>query len=84
MLMIEKKLKIIINSFVSASKENPSVSYVNESILHNIVIQTGKVYHTKKVDSENSKGFFSSYRHSLRPHQMSSLKFVRNLNTLIL
>ena len=59
----KKKLKIIINSFVSASKENPSVSYVNESILHNIVIaEAGKVYHTKKVDSENSKGFFSSYK----------------------
>jgi len=59
----KKKLKIIINSFVSASKENPSVSYVNESILHNIVIaEGGKVYHTKKVDSENSKGFFSSYK----------------------
>lgn len=59
----EKKLRVIIHSFVSASKENPSVAYVNESILHKIVIsEAGKVYHTKNVDSENSKGFYSSYK----------------------
>ena len=58
-----KKLRIIIHSFVSASKDNPSVDYVNESILHNIVIsEGGKAYHTKNVDDENSKGFFSSYK----------------------
>ncbi len=58
-----KKLKIIIHSFVSASKENPGVTYVNESILHSIVISEGmKAYHTKEVDIENSKGFFKSYK----------------------
>lgn len=58
-----RKLKIIIHSFVSASRENPSVEYVNESILHNIVISEGtKAYHTKNVDDENSKGFFISYK----------------------
>jgi hypothetical protein len=58
-----KKLRIIIHSFVSASKDNPSVEYVNESKLHNIVIsEGGKAYHTKNVDDENSKGFFSSYK----------------------
>lgn len=57
------KLRIIVNSFVSASKDNPSVEYVNESKLHNIVICEGvKAYHTKEVDRENSKGFFSSYK----------------------
>ena len=56
-----KKLKI--HSFVSASKNNPSVDYVNESKLHNIVIsEGGKAYHTKDVDDENSKGFFLSYK----------------------
>ena len=58
-----KKLKIIIHSFVSASQENPTVDYVNESKLHNIVIaEGGKAYHTKDVDNENSKGFFTSYK----------------------
>lgn len=58
-----KKLQIIIHSFVSASKDNPGVAYVNESKLHNIVISEGmKAYHTKEVDKENSKGLFSSYK----------------------
>jgi hypothetical protein len=57
------KLKIIVHSFVFAPKDNPGVEYVNESKLHNIVISEGvKAYHTKKVDEENSKGFFSSYK----------------------
>ena len=59
----KKKLKIMINSFVSASKENLSVEYVNESKLHDIIIAEGnKAYHTKEVDEENSKGFFKSYK----------------------
>ncbi|MFT6850980.1 MAG: AcrR family transcriptional regulator [Sphingobacteriales bacterium] len=58
-----EKLHIIINSFVSAPKENPGVEYVNESKLHNIVISEGvKAYHTKGVDEDNSKGFFKSYK----------------------
>jgi len=58
-----KKLRIIIHSFVSASRDNPSVEYVNESKLHNIVIsEGGKSYHTKDVDNDNSKGFFISYK----------------------
>ena len=59
----KRKLEIIIHSFVSAAEENPSVEYVNESKLHNIIIaEGGKAYHTKEVDNENSKGFFSSYK----------------------
>ena len=57
------KLRIIVHSFVSAPKDNPGVEYVNESKLHHIVISEGvKAYHTKEVDKENSKGFFSSYK----------------------
>jgi AcrR family transcriptional regulator len=57
------KLDIIIQSFVSAPKDNPGVEFVNESKLHNIVISEGmKAYHTKDVDNENSKGFFLSYK----------------------
>jgi len=59
----KKKLSIIINAFVSASIENPTVDYVNESKLHDVAISEGaKVYHTKKVDEENSKGFFKNYK----------------------
>lgn len=59
----KKKLDIFIKTFVSASLENPSIDYVNESVLHNVVIDEGtKAYHTKNVDSENSKGFFLNYK----------------------
>ena len=59
----QKKLDVIIKNFVSASLENPSIDYVNESVLHNVVITEGsKTYHTKEVDDENSKGFFLNYK----------------------
>ncbi|WP_456377626.1 TetR/AcrR family transcriptional regulator [Lutibacter sp.] len=59
----KQKLKTIINSFVSASTENPLVEYINEDKLHNVVISEGiKTYHTKNVDTENSKGFFENYK----------------------
>ena len=58
-----ERLSIIIKSFVYASMENPSVTFVNESKLHEVVIAEGsKVYHTKEVDDENSRGFFKNYK----------------------
>ena len=58
-----KKLEIIINSFVSASENNPSTDYINESKLHSVVITEGiKAYRTKEVDEENGKGFFKNYK----------------------
>ncbi|TXD85053.1 TetR/AcrR family transcriptional regulator [Subsaximicrobium wynnwilliamsii] len=59
----KKKLKIIINSFVSASVENPSTEYIDENKLHSVVIAEGtKAYRTKGVDDENGKGFFKNYK----------------------
>ncbi len=59
----KKRLKIIIQTFVYASKDNPSIDYVNESILHRIIIAEGtKAYHTKEVDKENTEGFFLNYK----------------------
>lgn len=56
------QLQVIIHSLVFATVENPMVEYVNESILHDVVIAEGmKVYHTKQVDDENEKGYFLSY-----------------------
>ena len=53
----QKKLAIIISTFVSASMENPAIEYVNESTLHQIVIsESSKAYHTKDVDDKNKKG----------------------------
>lgn len=59
----KRKLKIIIKTFVSASRDNPCVDYVNETVLHRIVIAEGtKAYHTKAVDKENKEGFFFNYK----------------------
>ena len=58
-----RRLKIIVETFVFASQENPAIEYVNESILHKIVIAEGtKSYHTKAVDTENKEGFFVNYK----------------------
>ena len=58
-----RRLKIIVETFVYASKENPSIDYVNESVLHRLIIAEGtKAYHTKSVDAENREGFFLNYK----------------------
>lgn len=59
----EQKLRIAIQSLVEASMENPAVDFVNESVLHRVVIDEGiKVYRTKQVDEENKDGFFIKYK----------------------
>lgn len=59
----QERLKIIINTLVYAYKENPAIDYVNESVLHRLIIAEGtKAYHTKEVDKENTEGFFSNYK----------------------
>lgn len=58
----KRKMNIFLETLVTASKENTMVDFVNESILHRIIIHEGsKAYHTKKVDKENRTGFFTSY-----------------------
>ncbi len=59
----KRKLEIIIKSFVSASVDDPSTDFVDESKLHSVIITEGvKAYHTKDVDDENNKGFFRNYK----------------------
>jgi len=58
-----KKLDLIIENFVDATKENPSVDFVNEKLLHRIIIaESSKAYHTKNIDEENKQGFYKSYK----------------------
>ncbi len=58
-----EKLRLMIRAFVSASRENAAVPYVNESVLHRVIIAEGaKAYHTKQVDKENSSGVFLTYK----------------------
>ncbi len=59
----DRKLDLIIDNFVDATRENPSVDFVNEKILHRIMIaESAKAYHTKNIDEENKHGFYSSYK----------------------
>jgi len=58
-----KRLKIIIKSIINATSENALTEYINENLLHNIIINEGsKAYHTHDVDKENKSGIFSSYK----------------------
>ncbi len=59
----KQRLKIIIQTLVSAPKENPSIEYVNESVLHRIIVsEASKAYHIKEVDEENEDGLFLNYK----------------------
>ena len=57
------KLDLIIDNFVDATKENPSIEFINEKILHRVMIsESSKSYHTKNIDEENKQGFYLSYK----------------------
>ena len=58
-----RKLKITINVVVDTAKRNATVDFVDEDILHRIIVSEGtKGYHTKSVDEENKDGYFLSYK----------------------
>ncbi|NND08349.1 MAG: TetR/AcrR family transcriptional regulator [Saprospiraceae bacterium] len=58
-----RKLDLIIDNIVDATKENPSVDFVNEKVLHRIMItESSKAYHTKNIDDENKEGFYLGYK----------------------
>lgn len=59
----EERLRRAIKAVVSASRRNLSVEYVDEDILHRIVVVEGtKAYHSKDVDAQNKEGFFIAYK----------------------
>jgi AcrR family transcriptional regulator len=56
---LEKTIKILTQSI----EVDKSFSYINEVLLHKIIItESNKVYHTKDVDDENIKGYFKTYK----------------------
>lgn len=58
-----KKMKIIIGVIVDTANRNTAIEFVDEEILHRIVVTEGtKGYHHKLVDEENKEGFFLSYK----------------------
>ena len=58
-----ERLKIVIHNIVNASTESPLTEYINENVLHKVIIKDGaKAYHIHNVDDENQHGYFESYK----------------------
>ncbi len=59
----KEKLRLVISSIVDTTKRNAKVDFIDEDVLHRIVVAEGtKAYHTKEVDAQNREGFFLSYK----------------------
>jgi AcrR family transcriptional regulator len=57
------KLKKVIKLLATAVEDDEQISYVNESLLHQIVIAEGsKAYLTKQVGEDNKQQFFKPYK----------------------
>jgi AcrR family transcriptional regulator len=57
------KLKKVIDLLASAVKDDEQTSYLNESLLHQIIIAEGsKAYLTKQVGEDNKQHFFKPYK----------------------
>jgi AcrR family transcriptional regulator len=58
-----EKLRQAIATIVNTAKRNATFEFVDEDILHRVVVAEGdKGYHTKEVDKENREGFFATYK----------------------
>lgn len=58
-----RKMKIALRIIVDSSKRNMETPYIDEDVLHNIVVREGsKAYHSKAVDEENQEGYFLAYK----------------------
>ncbi len=58
-----EKLRIAIASIVDTTRRSTSIEFVDEDVLHRIVIaEAAKAYHTKEIDKENKHGFFLTYK----------------------
>lgn len=58
-----EKIKQVINTLTTASFVNQDIPFIDEEILHRIVIREGaKAYHYKRIDTDNEYGFFLSYK----------------------
>ena len=57
------KIKQIIKTVIRTSFLNTATPFIDEEVLHRIMIREGaKAYHHKSVDNENEEGFFLSYK----------------------
>lgn len=59
----EEKLAAAIDILTSKIDVDNSFSFIDEIILHRIIIaESSKAYHTKDIDSENEKGYYKVYK----------------------
>lgn len=59
----EVRLKKVIDLLATAVEDDEQTNYVNERLLHQIIIAEGsKAYHTKQVAADNEKQFFKPYK----------------------
>jgi len=57
------RLRAAVSALTRPFISNPGVPYIDERLLHQLVINEGsKAYHTKMVDQENNKGVFLGYK----------------------
>jgi AcrR family transcriptional regulator len=58
-----EKLKIAIDGILFSIKKNPEIDFIDEDILHRIMVsQADKVLRIKEVTEENRNGFFLAYK----------------------
>ncbi len=58
-----ERLKAVISCIVDTAKRNTTIAFIDEDVLHRIVVAEGtKAYHNKLVDAQNREGFFVSYK----------------------
>lgn len=59
----EIRLKSCISILTADVLEDNSISFINEILLHKIIItESSKAYHTKDIDKENEKGYYKTYK----------------------
>ncbi len=59
----KEKLRLVISTLLDTTKRNARVEFIDEDVLHRIVVLEGtKAYHTKEVDEQNREGFFMAYK----------------------
>jgi len=59
----QEKLMKAIDLITESIKDSSDSAFIDEVVLHRIVIsESSKLYHTKEVDEENKEGFFMVYK----------------------
>ncbi|HOZ69586.1 MAG TPA: TetR/AcrR family transcriptional regulator [Chitinophagaceae bacterium] len=87
----ELKIRRIIRLLALPVKDDQSTSYINESVLHEIVVEQGtKAYLTKQVTEDNQHQFFKPYKDlcsrigGILLEYNTELKFPRSLSSSLI